>query len=188
MSQYAGAYSAATIDKASEVAVLLKTKDQEILTLQTELADVRQRQTQAEQRVAGHQQETVRISEQLLEQQRINNQLMQQWQEEKQSITQAAIQRQSELAEIVEQLKAANEKSLKAKDERIAQITAQLEATKGDAQIQEFKKEAIVINKALVSQIKLLAQSLSQAEPLCELATTVSEQVEKAREEYNQAE
>jgi len=188
LSQYAGAYSAATIDKASEVAVLLKTKDQEIFTLQTELADVRQRVIQAEQQLAGHQQETVRASEQLLEQQKINSQLVQQWQEEKQRITQAAIQRQSELTEVLEQLKAANEQSLKAKDERIAQITAQLEATKGDAQIQEFKKEAMIINKALVSQVKLLAQSLSQAEPLCELATTVSEQVEKAREEYNQAE
>lgn len=35
LSQYAGAYSAATIDKASEVSLLLKNKDQEISTLQT---------------------------------------------------------------------------------------------------------------------------------------------------------
>ena len=92
------------------------------------------------------------------------------------------------MTEALEQLKAANEQSLKAKDEYIAQITAQLEATKGDAQIEEFKKEAMIINKALISQVKLLAQSLSQAEPLCELATTIGDQVEKIRAEYNQAE
>jgi len=34
LSQYAGAYSAATIDKASEVSLLIKAKDQEILSLQ----------------------------------------------------------------------------------------------------------------------------------------------------------
>jgi len=188
LSQYAGAYSAATIDKASEVAVLLKTKDQEILNLQTELADIRQRIIQAEQQSAGHQQEAARINEQLSAQQKINEQLMQQWQEEKQAITHASIQKQSELTEALEQLKVANEQSLRVKDEYIAQITAQLEATRGEAQIEEFKKEAMIINKALVSQVRLLAQSLSQAEPLCELATTVSDQVEQIRAEYNQAE
>jgi len=40
LSQYAGAYSAATIDKASEVSLLLKTKDQEISTLQAKLARI----------------------------------------------------------------------------------------------------------------------------------------------------
>jgi len=34
LSQYVGAYSAATIDKASEVSNLLKGKDQEIFSLQ----------------------------------------------------------------------------------------------------------------------------------------------------------
>jgi len=46
LSQYAGAYSAATIDKASEVSLLLKTKDQEISTLQTELTEAKKRTEQ----------------------------------------------------------------------------------------------------------------------------------------------
>ena len=55
LSQYAEAYSAPTIEKASEVSLLLKTKDQEISTLQAELADVRQRAIQAEGKLAEQQ-------------------------------------------------------------------------------------------------------------------------------------
>lgn len=49
LSQYAGAYSAATIDKASEVSLVLKTKDQEIFALQAELAETKQKAAQAEE-------------------------------------------------------------------------------------------------------------------------------------------
>ena len=48
-SQYAGAYSAATIDKASEVSLLLKTKDQEFFLLQAQLTEAKQKAEQAEQ-------------------------------------------------------------------------------------------------------------------------------------------
>ena len=48
LSQYAGAYSAATIDKASEVSNLLKGKDQEIFSLQAQLLEARQKVEQAE--------------------------------------------------------------------------------------------------------------------------------------------
>jgi len=76
---------------------------------------------------------------------------------------------------------------LKTKDEHIAQITTQLENIKGDSKIMEFRKEVTLINNALIAQVKLLAQYLSQAEPLCELTTAVNEQVEKARDDLNQA-
>ena len=79
LSQYAGAYSAATIDKASEVSLLLKTKDQEIFSLQTQLAETKQKAEQAEQ--------------QLLMQQQLKSQLTQQLQAEKQRIDQSAIQK-----------------------------------------------------------------------------------------------
>ena len=48
LSQYAGAYSAATIDKASEVSNLLKEKDQEIFSLQAQLSEARQKMEQEE--------------------------------------------------------------------------------------------------------------------------------------------
>lgn len=48
LSQYAGAYSAETIDKASEVSNLIKIKDQEILALQSQLSEARQKAEQAE--------------------------------------------------------------------------------------------------------------------------------------------
>ena len=79
LSQYAGAYSVATIDKASEVSLLLKTKDQEIFSLQAQLTETKQKAEQAEQ--------------QLLTQQQLNSQLTQQLQAEKQRIDQSAIQK-----------------------------------------------------------------------------------------------
>jgi len=69
LSQYAGAYSAATIDKASKVSSLLKAKDQDIFSLQAQLSEAQQKAEQAEQ--------------QLLVQQQNNNQLTKQLQEEK---------------------------------------------------------------------------------------------------------
>lgn len=43
LSQYAVAYSAATIDKASEVSLLVKIKDQEIFSLQAQLTEAKQK-------------------------------------------------------------------------------------------------------------------------------------------------
>ena len=49
LSQYVRAYSTTTIDKASEVSLLLKTKDQEICTLQAEVAEARNKAAQVEE-------------------------------------------------------------------------------------------------------------------------------------------
>ena len=129
LSQYAGAYSAATIDKASEVSLLLKTKDQEIFLLQAQLTEAKQKAEQAEQ--------------QLLTQKQLNSQLTQQLQAEKQRIDHSAIQKQKELSEALAQLKATNEKMLKSKDEKIAQLSAQIQKTKGVPQVVEFRAKAL---------------------------------------------
>jgi len=83
-SQYAGAYSVATIDKASEVRNMLKEKDQAINLLQTQLSEAHQKAEQAEQ--------------QLLTQQQINNQLNKQLHEERQRIDSSTIQKKKELS------------------------------------------------------------------------------------------
>jgi len=132
-------------------------------------------------------QKVTQTEAQLEQQQQMNGKLTKQWEEEKQSINQAALHRQNELKQALEQLKAANEQLLRTKDEHITQITAQLDNFKGNSQVMEFRKEAMIVNNVLIAQVKLLAQYLSQAEPLCELATTVSDRVEKARDELNQA-
>jgi len=106
LSQYAGAYSAATIDKASEVSNLLKEKDQEIFSLQSQLSEARQKTKQAEQ--------------QLLAQKSINNQLSKQLQEEKRRMDNSAVQKQKELSEALAQLKTINKQVQKSKDEQIA--------------------------------------------------------------------
>jgi hypothetical protein len=77
---------------------------------------------------------------------------------------------------------------VKTKDEQIAQLSSQLEKTKGVPQVAEFRTEALQINTALISQIKLLCQQIAQAEPLCELMASINKQVEKARTELDQAE
>ena len=137
LSQYVGAYSAATIDKASEVSLLLKTKDQEIFALQAEVTEAKQRAAQAE--------------EQLLVQQQMNDQLTQQLQEERQRIDQSAIQKQKELSEALAQLQTANELMIKTKDEKIAQLSSRLEVIKGTQKVEDFRAEASQINSALIS-------------------------------------
>ena len=77
---------------------------------------------------------------------------------------------------------------LKTKDEQIAQLSAQLEKTKGVPQVTEFIVEALHINTSLIAQIKLLCQQIAQAEPLCELTASISEKVEKAMTQLDQAE
>ncbi len=52
LSQYAGAYSVATMDKASEVSNLLKEKDQAIILLQTQLSEAQQNVEQLEQQLS----------------------------------------------------------------------------------------------------------------------------------------
>ena len=84
-------------------------------------------------------------------------------------------------------MKATNEKTLKSKDEQIAQLSAQIEKTKGVPQVAKFRAEALQINTALIAQIKLLCQQIAQAEPLCELTASITEKVEKARTELDQA-
>lgn len=174
LSQYAGAYSAATIDKASEVSLLLKTKDQEIFALQAKLTETKQRAERAE--------------EQLLVQQQINSQLTQQLQAEKQRIDQSAIQKQKELSEALAQLRAANEQMMRTKDEKIAQLSSKLEEVKGTSQVAEFRAEASQVNNGLISQIKFLCQKITQEEPLCEITTSINQRVEKARNELDQDE
>ena len=85
-------------------------------------------------------------------------------------------------------MKAANEKMLKSKDEQIAQLSAQIEKTKGVPQVVEFRVEALQINTALIAQIKLLCQQIAKAEPLCELTTSISNKVDKARTELDRVE
>ena len=69
-------------------------------------------------------------------------------QAEKQRIDQKAIQKRKELSEALAQLKAADEKMVKIKDEQIAQLSSQLEKTKGVPQVAEFRAEALQINTA----------------------------------------
>ena len=53
LSQYARAYSAATMDKASKVSNLLKEKDQTIVSLQAQVSERQQRIEQLEQQLAA---------------------------------------------------------------------------------------------------------------------------------------
>ena len=170
LSQFAGAYSTATIEKASEVSLLLKTKDHEIYALQAEVIEAKNKAAQVE--------------EQLLAQQQQNNELTQQLQAEKQRIDQNAIQ----LSNTLSQLRTANELMIKSKDERIAQLSAQLEGIKGTQNVKDFRAEATQINSALLSQIRLLCRQLIKAETLCETSTAVCEQIEKTRGELDHAE
>ena len=90
--------------------------------------------------------------------------------------------------EALAQLKATNEQVMKTKDEQISQLSLQIEEAKGNSQVAEFSAEASLVNNGLISQLKLLCQQISQAEPLCELTMAINQQVEKARNELDQDE
>lgn len=92
------------------------------------------------------------------------------------------------MSEALAQLKVANEKLMKTKDEQITQLSSQLEEVKGTSQVAEFRAKASQVNNGLISQLKLLCQQISQAEPLCELTTSINQRVEKARNELDQDE
>ena len=145
LSQYAGAYSAATMDKASEVSNLLKEKDQAIASLQTQLLEAQQKADSE------------------------------------------AIQKQKELSEALAKLKAMNEQMVKTKDEQIAQLTAQVEKFKSLPQPANFREEAIQINKALITQIRLLCHEIAQVEPLCDITTSIINKSVDARQDLEQA-
>lgn len=80
-----------------------------------------------------------------------------------------------------------NEQMLKSKDEQIAQLSAQIEKTKNLPQPAEFRAEALHINKALITQVKLLCQQILKSEPLCDLTASLSEKSANARTELEQA-
>jgi len=80
-----------------------------------------------------------------------------------------------------------NEQMLKSKDEQIAQLSTQIEKTKNLPQPAEFRAEALQINKALITQIKLLCQQIIQAEPLCDLTTSLSDKSADATTDLEQA-
>ena len=145
LSQYASAYSAATMDKASEVSNLLKEKDQAIASLQTQLLEAQQKADSE------------------------------------------AIQKQKELSEALAKLKAMNEQMIKTKDEQIAQLTAQVEKFKSLPQPANFIAEAIQINKALITQIRLLCHEIAQVEPLCDITTSIINKSVDARQDLEQA-
>jgi hypothetical protein len=172
LSQFAGAYSAATIDKASEVSLLLKTKEHEVYALQAEVIEARNKAAQAEEQLLAQQQENHLLTQQI----------------EKLRIDQSDIQKAQELSEALSQLEASNELLLKSKEEQIIQLSAQLESIKGAKSIDDFRTEATLINGALISQTRLLCQQLVEAEILCDTSTAVCEQIEKARSNLDQAE
>lgn len=90
------------------------------------------------------------MEQQLAAQQQINNQLNEQLLKEKQRIDQSAVQKQKELSTALAKLKTMNEQMSKTKDEKIAQLSQQVEKFKSFPQPQKFRSEALQINKALI--------------------------------------
>ncbi len=113
------------------------------------------------------------MEQQLSTQQQLNNQLNKQLLEEKQRIDSSTIQKQKELSEALARLKTMNELMSKTKDEQIAQLSLQVEKFKSLPQPPDFRAEALQINKALVTQLRLLCHNISLVEPLCDIMASI---------------
>lgn len=172
LSQYARAYSAATMDKASEVSSLLKEKDQMIDSLQLQVSEAQWKIYQLEQQLATQRQ--------------TNNQLTEQLHKEKQRIDSSAVQKQKELSKAVAKLKAMNEQMSKTKDEKISQLLQEVEKFMSLPQIAKFRTKSLKINKALITQLRLLCHKISFAEPLCEITVAIVDKSVEARQELEQ--
>ena len=107
--------------------------------------------------------------------------------EEKQRVDSSAIQKQKELSEALEKLKTMNEQVVKTKNEQIAQLSGQIEKFKSLPQPTDFRAEALQINKALVTQIRLLCHKIAQVEPLCDITASISDKSVDARQDFEQA-
>ena len=107
---------------------------------------------------------------------------------EKQRIDLSAIQKQKELSKSLAKLEAVNEQMVKSKDEKISQLSSQIEKTKNLPHSVEFRTEALTINKALVIQIKLICQKIAQEEPLCDILASIINKSVDARKGFEQTE
>ena len=107
--------------------------------------------------------------------------------EEKQRVDSSAIQKQKELLEALAKLKTMNEQGVKTKNEQIAQLSGQIEKFKSLPQPADFRAEALQINKALVTQIRLLCHKIAQVEPLCDITASIIDKSFDARQDFEQA-
>jgi len=102
---------------------------------------------------------------------------------EKQRIDLSAVQKQKELSEALAKLKAMNEEMSKTKDEQISQLSQEVEKFKTLPQAAEFRTKALQINKALITQLKLLCHNISLVEALCEITTSIIDKSVDARQD-----
>ena len=98
----------------------------------------------------------------------------------------SAVQKQKELSEALARLKVMNEQMRKTKDEQIAQLSQEVENFKSLPQVEEFRTEALKINKALITQLKLLCHNISLVEPLCEITMSIVDKSVDARQDLEQ--
>jgi len=173
LSQYAKAYTTATMDKASKVSNLLKEKDQAIISLETQVQEKQQRIEQLEQQLAAQRQSNEQLNEQLLK--------------EKQRIDQHAVQKQKELSQALNKLKTMNEQLSKSKDEQITQLSLQIKRFKEFPKVEEFKSEALQITKALSTQLNLLCNNISLVPPFCEISSSMIDKSLDDRQKLEQA-
>ena len=79
-----------------------------------------------------------------------------------------------------------NEQMGKTKDEQIAQLSHQVEKFKSLTQPTKFRSEALQINKALITHLKLLCHNISLVEPLCEITASIVDKSVDARHDLEQ--
>lgn len=74
-----------------------------------------------------------------------------------------------------------NELMMKTKDEKTAQLSLQVEKFKSLPQPADLRSEALQINKALVTQLRLLCHNISLVEPLCDITSSIVDKSIDAR-------
>ena len=155
LSQYAGAYSATTIDKASEVTQMMKQKELQIAMLEEQATEKSQKIIQLEQQLKDEELRSKQLEEQLSI--------------EKKKIDQQALNKQQNLCQEVVKLQVLlqNEKTTRIEQEKILQ--SKLDRFNDYLNWDQFKTGALETNKLLSHQLNELCQRMAQAEPLLSL-------------------
>jgi len=84
-------------------------------------------------------------------------------------------------------LRLLNEQLSKSKEEKITQLTIQIERFKEYPQVGEFRSKTLQITRALSSQLSLLCHNISLILPLCEISLSMVEKSVDARLDLEKA-
>ena len=140
-----------------------------------------------EEHATENQQKIVQLEKQFQDEELRSKQLEEQLSIEKNNIDEQALNKQQQLSQEVEKLQnlLQNEKNAKIEQEKIFQSA--LDKFKDYHKLEQLKNEALETNKLLSQQLNEFCLKLTEAEPLCEITSSLIDEAVTLRKEIDDA-